>query len=95
MTKAMRNLPSIRRKVTVQVLRDVVQHYFALEEDQPQKHRLLEYLSHIETQEGTTPMETEAPKQEKKPKVLVPEVEIYLHLLITIFLLDKKQHETV
>ncbi|KAG2198675.1 proteasome regulatory subunit C-terminal-domain-containing protein [Mucor mucedo] len=80
-TRVLRTLPSIRRRLTSDILAQVISDYFGPNDSQ--KTELLKYLSEIE--KPTTEEDVE-----KKGSVL-PEVDIYLHLNVLIYLLDKNE----
>ncbi|KAI8090692.1 proteasome regulatory subunit C-terminal-domain-containing protein [Thamnidium elegans] len=82
-TRVLRTLPSIRRRLTSDILAQVISEYFGPNDSQ--KTVLLQYLN-----ESERPSTEE--NAEKKESVL-PEVDIYLHLNVMIYLLDKNEIE--
>jgi len=91
-SRAVRKIPITRRQITAELLITLIKEYFpALNEDS------LELL-HVLTQVKDDAMEVEeSPAQESKAPAkepaaqILPEVQVYLHLLVIIFLLDKKR----
>jgi 26S proteasome regulatory subunit N3 len=104
--RALRAL-SLRKKLTTDILRELINQTFMEDETTPQKQLLFVFLDKVKSKEASstasaTSMETEpttatasAPAKERKPKALIPEVEAFVHLLVTIFLLDNKYYEEV
>ncbi|GAA5808918.1 hypothetical protein MFLAVUS_002317 [Mucor flavus] len=82
-TRVLRTLPSIRRRLTSDILAQVISEYFGPNDSQ--KNVLLKYLN--ESERPSTEEDAE-----KKGSVL-PEVDIYLHLNVMIYLLDKNEIE--
>ncbi|KAI8379078.1 proteasome regulatory subunit C-terminal-domain-containing protein [Radiomyces spectabilis] len=82
-TRVLRTLPSIRRRLTAPVLAQVISECYGPNDDQ--KTRLLQYLG----QEGNA-MEVDTAANDKKGSIL-PEIDMYLHLNVLIFLLDNNE----
>eukprot|EP01119_Soliformovum_irregulare_P003147 TRINITY_DN1346_c0_g1_i2.p1 TRINITY_DN1346_c0_g1~~TRINITY_DN1346_c0_g1_i2.p1 ORF type:complete len:510 (-),score=159.97 TRINITY_DN1346_c0_g1_i2:55-1584(-) len=93
-SRVLRSLGSLRRRVTSQALNDLVTSL--LPADHPSRTSLLKHLAKVPADQKAEAMDTSSEtasttaSSEKKPKNVLPEVEIYLHLLVTLFLLDKK-----
>lgn len=85
MFRVMRGLVSVRRRLNSNVLRKATASF--LPATSPAKEGLLKYLDE--------PMETSNDVRPKSGKVtvLLPEVEVYLHLLLLLFLIDKEKHQ--
>eukprot|EP01114_Cavostelium_apophysatum_P001766 TRINITY_DN1153_c0_g1_i2.p1 TRINITY_DN1153_c0_g1~~TRINITY_DN1153_c0_g1_i2.p1 ORF type:complete len:427 (-),score=88.81 TRINITY_DN1153_c0_g1_i2:342-1622(-) len=94
-SRVLRSISAQRRKVNADVLRSFIEFLFTQEDQANTKQELLGYISKADA--GAAPMEVtgsgnaagEAPKSTK----LIPEVEVYARLLVTIFLIDKKLHK--
>ena len=89
MTRAVRAVAQIRKKTNARILRKLLLNVYASQPTNPEKD---EYLAYLENDE----METEdavVKKAAKKTASLVPEVEVYVQLLVLIHLLDKERHE--
>ncbi|CAH8542510.1 unnamed protein product [Heterobilharzia americana] len=89
MTRVVRGLSSIRRRLNCNVLRGLVQGYFP--NPSPQKTYFLELLP--EAMDTDCPMSPFRPRTGKLNTPLLPEVEVYLHLLLMIFLIDENHLE--
>jgi len=95
-SRVLRSLGSLRRRVTQQALNDLISSL--LPSDHPSRTALLKHLAKAPASGDATKTDAmEVSNQtaattaaEKKPKTVLPEVEIYLHLLVTIFLIDKQ-----
>ncbi|CEG81959.1 hypothetical protein RMATCC62417_16095 [Rhizopus microsporus] len=81
-TRVLRTLPSIRRRLTSAILGQVISEYYG-PNDQDVKNELLRYLNESDKASAT---------EEERPSVL-PEVDMYIHLNVLIFLLDKNEIE--
>ncbi|KAI9306132.1 proteasome regulatory subunit C-terminal-domain-containing protein [Cunninghamella echinulata] len=81
-TRVLRTLPSIRRRLTSPVLAQIISEYYGSDE---RKNTLLQALGEdVQTLESET--------SDKKSNIL-PEIDIYLHLNVLIYLLDKNELE--
>nr|AAW25532.1 SJCHGC06456 protein [Schistosoma japonicum] len=89
MTRVVRGLSSIRRRLNCNVLRGLVQGYFP--NPSPQKAYFLELLP--EAMDTDCPISSFRPRTGKLNTPLLPEVEVYLHLLLVIFLIDENHLE--
>ncbi|KAF9580855.1 26S proteasome non-ATPase regulatory subunit [Lunasporangiospora selenospora] len=83
--RVLRSLSSLRKRLTAQVLAKVIVNSYT-KGDESQK-RLLEYLGPDALPAGAAEEETTSYKVE------TPEVDVYLHLLVMIYLLDQGQLE--
>ncbi|CEJ03868.1 hypothetical protein RMCBS344292_17843 [Rhizopus microsporus] len=81
-TRVLRTLPSIRRRLTSAILAQVISDYYG-PNNQDVKNELLRYLNESDKASAT---------EEERPNVL-PEVDMYIHLNVLIFLLDKNEIE--
>lgn len=59
------------------------------------KNRLLDLLSKHEMDIEETTVDVEAKKAAKIPEIDLPEIEIMLQLLVTVYLIDNKLYEEV
>ncbi|KAG1138271.1 hypothetical protein G6F37_010616 [Rhizopus arrhizus] len=80
-TRVLRTLPSIRRRLTSEILAQVIVDYYGPNDEQI-KNELLIYLNEKDT--STT--------EGEKPNAL-PEVDMYIHLNVLIYLLDQNEIE--
>ncbi|KAA3676445.1 26S proteasome regulatory subunit N3 [Paragonimus westermani] len=88
-TRVVRTITSLRRKLNHNVLRGLVQGYFP--NPSPQKTYFMEFLPEaMDTDCSVSPFR---PRSAKPNAQLLPEVEVYLHLLLLIFLIDEKLHD--
>ncbi|TPP58423.1 26S proteasome non-ATPase regulatory subunit 3 [Fasciola gigantica] len=88
-SRVLRGLVSLRRKLNHNVLRGLVQGYFP--NPSPQKTYFMEFLPEaMDTDCSSSPFR---PKPGRNNSPLLPEVEVYLHLLLLIFLIDEHHHE--
>ncbi|CAO3678381.1 unnamed protein product [Umbelopsis vinacea] len=83
-TRVLRTTTSIRKRLTPHILTQVINDYFG--EDQ-RKNTLLSYLGE---QPDVAMKDTDEPK---KDIARLPEIEIYLNLLVMIYLLDNSKFE--
>ncbi|CDH49942.1 proteasome regulatory particle subunit [Lichtheimia corymbifera JMRC:FSU:9682] len=79
-TRVLRTLPSIRRRLTSSILSQVISEYYGT--DASQASELLNYLG-----ESNTGMDVD----NTKDKNILPEVDMYLHLMTMIYLLDQNE----
>ncbi|KAI8341521.1 proteasome regulatory subunit C-terminal-domain-containing protein [Chlamydoabsidia padenii] len=81
-TRVLRTLPSIRRRLTAPVLAQIINEAYGNDE---RKNDLLKLL-------GETIESMDVDDNDKKSTIL-PEIDIYLHLNVLIYLLDKNELE--
>jgi len=87
MLRALRSLVSLRRKLNPNVLRKAILGYFLASTN---KDALLDYLDEEMETDNTL---TFRPRTGKAANAqLLPEVDMYLHLLLNIYLIDNKRH---
>ncbi|KAI5814819.1 proteasome regulatory subunit C-terminal-domain-containing protein [Pyronema omphalodes] len=79
--RVLRSIASHRRKVTAEIISKVVQDYY------PAGHEAVDFLLQQIGQTKST-MDVDESSQD-----VLPEIDVYLHLLVQIFLLDQKQYE--
>jgi len=93
--RVLRTISSSRKKFTASILRQLNEQSLVAEEDQACKKELNGYLDKAEPskQEESAAMEITFGGDAKKVKTVLPEVEIYLRLLTTIYLVDKKHFD--
>ncbi|ORZ22444.1 proteasome regulatory subunit C-terminal-domain-containing protein [Absidia repens] len=77
-TRVLRTLPSIRRRLTSPVLAQVITEYFGADD---RKNELLQALGEVNMDMDST----------DKISTILPEIDIYLHLNVIIYLLDKNE----
>ncbi|CAH1775755.1 unnamed protein product [Owenia fusiformis] len=86
MSRAIRALASIRRRLNQKILRKIIISGFPASSGQ--KDTLLTYLDEVmETDENGHPFRLRTGKN----PVLLPEIESYLHLLLVMYLIDQKK----
>ncbi|EPB85306.1 hypothetical protein HMPREF1544_07920 [Mucor circinelloides 1006PhL] len=83
-TRVLRTLPSIRRRLTSDILAQVISDYYG--SNDAQKTELLSYL-------GESAKSSSTEEDADKKHAVLPEVDIYLHLNVLIYLLDKNEIE--
>lgn len=88
MTRAVRAVGQIRHKTNARILRKLLLNVYASQPANPEKDEYLAYLENVEmeTEEGVV-------KKAAKKVSLVPEVEVYVQLLVLIHLQDKGRKE--
>ncbi|VDP74499.1 unnamed protein product [Schistosoma curassoni] len=91
MTRVVRGLSGVRRRLNCNVLRGLMQGYFP--NPSPQKTYFLEFLP--EAMDTDCPLSSFRPRAGKLNNPLIPEVEVYLHLLLVMFLIDENHLEEV
>ena len=77
--------------MTLSALRELVQFYFVAQEDKAQRESLLKFTKENDNQDVVS-METDTDKK-KEATAILPEIEVYIHLLIVIYLIDHKEYE--
>jgi len=90
MSRALRSLVSLRRKLNQNVLRRAIQGYFL---GSTNKEALLDYLDEAMETSGDNGGVFRPRTGKAAQGALLPEVDIYLHLLLTLYLLDNKRYE--
>ena len=88
MTRAVRAVAQIRKKINSRVLRKLLLNVYLSQPANPEKEEYLAYLDNGE-------MESEdaiVKKVVKKAPSLVPEVEVYVQLLVLVHLLDNNRN---
>jgi len=93
-SRVLRTISSTRRRINAAALKDIINQYF-VDDNAPQREALIQSIDKVvaEPQPMDIAKETPptiSPETRPKPLILLPEVEIYLHLLVVIFLIDKK-----
>lgn len=93
MSRVMRALVNTRRKLSPNILRRLLNAYLVLPENAQCKEELVQFLLEEKDQNGTpsVPFRPRSAKPTLQP--LLVEIEVYLHLLVLIYLLDSKQLE--
>lgn len=83
--RVLRSIASLRRKVTPEILAKVVDEYYP--DDHPSVNHL---LGAIAGQAGLIRRGNTEPKRSQQD--VLPEIDVYLHLLVQIYLLDQKRY---
>ncbi|KAK0058684.1 26S proteasome non-ATPase regulatory subunit 3 [Biomphalaria pfeifferi] len=93
MSRVIRALVSVRRKLNPRILRSLMKGYFTAP-NFTNKEELLPFLADSQS-EGTNGVSAVfRPRSGKQAQVpVLPEIEIYIHLLVLIYLIDTKQYE--
>ena len=96
MSRVLRTISSTRRRITAAILKDIVNQYFP-DENSTERNNLIKTLDKVpaEPQPMEIAKEEAASAEQRKATSLIPEVEIYLHLLVVIYLIDKKLYNEV
>ncbi|CAG2176613.1 unnamed protein product, partial [Oppiella nova] len=88
--RVLRSLATTRKKLNAKVMRKIINGFYTHSVNQ--KESLLVFIDE--------PMETDAGGQQSKPKAtksallpLLPELDIYFHLLVLLYLIDLERHE--
>jgi len=89
MTRAVRALAQIRKKVNARVLRKLLHNVYL---SQPANAEKEEYLAYLDAAEIESEDNAIVKKAAKKAPSLVPEVEVYVQLLVLIHLLDNNRN---
>ncbi|XP_076437108.1 putative 26S proteasome non-ATPase regulatory subunit 3 isoform X2 [Babylonia areolata] len=90
MSRVMRSLVNTRRRLTSRILRRLIAGYFTVPEAAQRKESLLQFLT--EDADQAVSSLTFRPRSAKQASQPLPvEIEVYLHLLVLIYLLDSKQ----
>jgi len=91
-TRVLRTINTLRRKLNDEVLRNLVQQVFILEDDVTTKKDLLGYLQTSDNTSMDVSSSNENVTSTRKKSAL-PEIEVYVRLLITMYLIDKKNYD--
>lgn len=92
--RVLRQLSSTRRRINAVALKHIISQTFP--QGNEQGKRLLSYLEKVPVEKDVpTPMEITSTETGPSKKEILPEVEVYLHLVVVIFLIDKKMHQEV
>lgn len=90
--RVLRQLSSTRRRINAVALKHIISQTFPPGNEQGK--RLLSYLEKAPVEKDVpTPMEITSTKTGPSKKDILPEIEVYLHLVVVIFLIDKKMHQ--
>lgn len=85
--RVLRSLASLRRKITPEIIAKVVNEYY------PSGHSSCSNLL-LTVEEVESGMEVDdQPAESKTHPDVLPEIDVYLHLLVQIYLLDQKKYE--
>ncbi|KAK6202602.1 PCI domain-containing protein [Scheffersomyces amazonensis] len=95
-TKVFRDLGPLRRKLTKPILVTIINKLYP--DSHSNKQYLIEVLDGINSDSGETKMEIDHENNDDievdvDEDILIPEVELYVHLLVQVFLLDQNQLE--
>ena len=92
--RVLRSLATTRKKLNSKVMRKVINGFYTQTNSNNQKESLLAFIDE--------PMETDSSAQTVKPKTsktanlpLLPELDIYFHLLVLLYLIDLERKENV
>ncbi|GFR92199.1 26S proteasome non-ATPase regulatory subunit 3-like [Elysia marginata] len=93
MSRVIRALVTVRRKINPRILRSLMKGYF-IAPNIINKEELLPFLADGQSEGMNGVPSTFRPRTGKLAQApLVPEIEIYIHLLVLIYLIDNKQYE--
>eukprot|EP01102_Stenamoeba_stenopodia_P017700 TRINITY_DN6383_c0_g2_i1.p1 TRINITY_DN6383_c0_g2~~TRINITY_DN6383_c0_g2_i1.p1 ORF type:complete len:502 (-),score=125.91 TRINITY_DN6383_c0_g2_i1:1558-3063(-) len=90
--RVLRKTTTFRKKLSAKLLAHVIEQN--IPSSLPLRQELLGYLSHSLSAEMDVELPEDKDAKKEEPKSVVPEVEVYLELLVTIFLIDKKDYAT-
>ncbi|CAG8737617.1 11288_t:CDS:10, partial [Dentiscutata erythropus] len=85
-TRVLRTTASIRKRLTADLLAQAIRDIYP--KDSTDKGKLLNYLG-----KDTAVMDVDADDSGKDNPPILPEIDLYLHLLLMIYLLDKQEFE--
>lgn len=93
--RVLRTLSLTRRRVTVATLKQFVEQTLTSNDEQKKRNELLAYLSKVkespDTQEIAMDISKDTTQEVRSTsRAVIPEVEAYVHLLVTVFLIDRK-----
>ncbi|KAF8543597.1 proteasome regulatory subunit C-terminal-domain-containing protein [Trichophaea hybrida] len=86
--RVLRSIASLRRKITPEIIAKVIQEYYP-----PGHASLSELLRVIGQAESIMEVEHEGAETKKLTQDVLPEIDVYLHLLVQIYLLDQKRYD--
>ncbi|GFN94742.1 26S proteasome non-ATPase regulatory subunit 3-like [Plakobranchus ocellatus] len=93
MSRVIRALVTVRRKLNPRILRSLMKGYF-IASNVINKEELLPFLADGQSEGMNGVSTTFRPRTGKLAQApIVPEIEIYIHLLVLIYLIDNKQYE--
>jgi len=92
-SRVLRAISTQRRKLSASILRTLVNQVFS-DDEAPVKQQLLGHLKAVEDSSSmdTSSSSSSSSESSKRSKVL-PETEVYVRLLVTIFLIDRKLYD--
>eukprot|EP01098_Paradermamoeba_levis_P007223 TRINITY_DN298_c0_g1_i2.p1 TRINITY_DN298_c0_g1~~TRINITY_DN298_c0_g1_i2.p1 ORF type:complete len:323 (+),score=117.02 TRINITY_DN298_c0_g1_i2:84-971(+) len=94
-SRVLRQINTIRRKLTVPILKELIEAYYPA--DSPHKALLLQQITKLSAvhmgDENPNAPTTFGFIKERKPTSILPEVDVYISLLVLLKLLDKKLYE--
>ncbi|CAG8458594.1 116_t:CDS:10 [Ambispora gerdemannii] len=85
-TRVLRTTASIRKRLNANILAQAIKEAFP--RDSVDKARLLSYLS-----KDSGIMEIDSEENSREASSILPEIDLYLHLLVLIYLLDKQEFD--
>ncbi|ELU15663.1 hypothetical protein CAPTEDRAFT_153237 [Capitella teleta] len=85
--RALRALVSLRRRLNPSVLRRAIMGYFPAS-DKTSRDTLIEFLGEIKDSDETPVAPTQRPRSSRQ--IPLPEVDVYLHLLTLLYLIDNQ-----
>uniref|UniRef100_A0A0B7AF39 26S proteasome regulatory subunit RPN3 n=1 Tax=Arion vulgaris TaxID=1028688 RepID=A0A0B7AF39_9EUPU len=93
MSRVIRSLVTVRRKLNPQILRSLMKGYFTAP-NVSNREELLPFLADGQSEGMNGVSGVFRPRSGKLAQIpIVPEIEIYIHLLVLIYLIDTKQFE--
>ncbi|KAH9514326.1 26S proteasome non-ATPase regulatory subunit 3 [Bulinus truncatus] len=93
MSRVIRALVSVRRKLNPRILRSLMKGYFTAP-NVSNKEELLPFLSDSQSEGSNGVNGVFRPRSGKQAQTpILPEIEIYIHLLVLIYLIDSNQYE--
>jgi 26S proteasome regulatory subunit N3 len=98
-TKVLRQITRVRRKITVDILRELVVWAFGTPDAASQRDSIVAILDKIASavpqsmEVSTSEGDADSKKDEKPRKEMIPEVLVYIKLLVVIMLIDAKMYD--
>lgn len=86
--RVLRAIPATRRKLTATVLRRIIGHYYNRPENKQDKDAILNFVEEPMDTDSSTEKTTTRPRSQ-----LVLEVDVYIHLLVLLRLLDNDKKD--
>eukprot|EP01116_Phalansterium_solitarium_P020535 TRINITY_DN6099_c0_g1_i1.p1 TRINITY_DN6099_c0_g1~~TRINITY_DN6099_c0_g1_i1.p1 ORF type:complete len:494 (+),score=172.43 TRINITY_DN6099_c0_g1_i1:137-1618(+) len=90
-TRVLRTISTSRRRLTAPVLAQLVGHTFAAPDDAERKASLVAVIGTVDTDMKPADADDE-PAKGAKPTPVIPEVDVFVSLLVIVFAIDSKRY---